>query len=256
MRAKRCRSGLNLTSCRDCRRLSAGRLCQRRHRSWPADSLHRPAGAVDVAGAGSGNFGGAVARHEHLAGRDWRRYYRACTPPVARARRNLPRHIHRCRVAAARRHGPRNNLAWSCSCAVCGTRPRQGEFQGAATRGNLARSRHGGSDRRNHGGDRHLCHTRDAVRSGPCSSNATNSCRHLVCRLPFLRSRSLLRLHTQVEIHGSLAGASLVALVAARLLGMVLGQLVRGRVRAETFRLWFFIGLLLLGGPSGAARRL
>jgi hypothetical protein len=28
---------------------------------------------------------------------------------------------------------------------------------------------------------------------------------------------------------------------------MLLGQLARGRVRAETFRLWFFIGLLLGG---------
>jgi uncharacterized membrane protein YfcA len=49
------------------------------------------------------------------------------------------------------------------------------------------------------------------------------------------------------QIHASLAGASVVALLAA-LVGMLLGQLARGRVRAETFRLWFFIGLLLLGG--------
>ena len=49
------------------------------------------------------------------------------------------------------------------------------------------------------------------------------------------------------QIHASLAGASLVALLAA-LVGMLFGQLVRGRVRVETFRLWFFIGLLLLGG--------
>ncbi len=28
---------------------------------------------------------------------------------------------------------------------------------------------------------------------------------------------------------------------------MWLGQLVRGKVRAQTFRLWFFIGLLGLG---------
>jgi len=48
------------------------------------------------------------------------------------------------------------------------------------------------------------------------------------------------------QIHTSIAGPSLVAL-AGSLVGMVLGQLVRGRVRAETFRLWFFIGLLLLG---------
>ena len=48
------------------------------------------------------------------------------------------------------------------------------------------------------------------------------------------------------QIHTSIAGPSLVALVAS-LIGMALGQLVRGRVRAETFRLWFFIGLLLLG---------
>ncbi|HET7803828.1 MAG TPA: sulfite exporter TauE/SafE family protein [Pseudolabrys sp.] len=48
------------------------------------------------------------------------------------------------------------------------------------------------------------------------------------------------------QIHTSIAGPSLLAL-AASLAGMVLGQLVRGRVQAETFRLWFFIGLLLLG---------
>ncbi len=39
---------------------------------------------------------------------------------------------------------------------------------------------------------------------------------------------------------------ALVALAAA-LVGMVLGQIVRGRIRAETFRRCFFIGLLLLG---------
>jgi uncharacterized protein len=48
------------------------------------------------------------------------------------------------------------------------------------------------------------------------------------------------------QIGTSLAGPSAVALGAA-LVGMALGQLVRGRVRAETFRLWFFIGLVLLG---------
>jgi uncharacterized membrane protein YfcA len=48
------------------------------------------------------------------------------------------------------------------------------------------------------------------------------------------------------QIHTSVAGPSLLAL-ATSLVGMVLGQMVRGRVRAETFRLWFFIGLLVLG---------
>jgi uncharacterized membrane protein YfcA len=48
------------------------------------------------------------------------------------------------------------------------------------------------------------------------------------------------------EMHASLAGPSLVALGAA-LIGMVLGQLLRGRIRAETFRLCFFVGLVLLG---------
>ncbi|HVV62762.1 MAG TPA: sulfite exporter TauE/SafE family protein [Pseudolabrys sp.] len=47
-------------------------------------------------------------------------------------------------------------------------------------------------------------------------------------------------------LHYSAVGLSLVA-VAASLLGMVLGQLVRDRVKPETFRLFFFIGLLLLG---------
>ena len=48
------------------------------------------------------------------------------------------------------------------------------------------------------------------------------------------------------EIRVTLLGPALVALAAA-LIGMWLGQLVRGRIRAETFRLCFFIGLLLLG---------
>lgn len=49
------------------------------------------------------------------------------------------------------------------------------------------------------------------------------------------------------EINATLAMPSLAALAAA-LVGMWLGQIVRGRVKAETFRLFFFIGLLLLGG--------
>lgn len=49
------------------------------------------------------------------------------------------------------------------------------------------------------------------------------------------------------EMRMALAWPSLVALGAA-LIGMVLGQLLRGVVRAETFRLFFFLGLLLLGG--------
>jgi uncharacterized membrane protein YfcA len=48
------------------------------------------------------------------------------------------------------------------------------------------------------------------------------------------------------EIHTSLAWPALVALGAA-LLGMWLGQIIRGKVSAEAFRLWFFIGLLMLG---------
>lgn len=48
------------------------------------------------------------------------------------------------------------------------------------------------------------------------------------------------------EIRFSLAWPSLLALVAA-LIGMWLGQFIRGKVKAKTFRLCFFIGLLLLG---------
>lgn len=44
----------------------------------------------------------------------------------------------------------------------------------------------------------------------------------------------------------AVAGTSLLAVVPA-LLGMWVGQHVRSRVRAETFRRWFFIALLLLG---------
>ena len=48
------------------------------------------------------------------------------------------------------------------------------------------------------------------------------------------------------EISTALAWPALVALVAA-LIGVALGQIVRGRVREQTFRLCFFVGLLLLG---------
>lgn len=48
------------------------------------------------------------------------------------------------------------------------------------------------------------------------------------------------------EIHTQLLWPSLLALGAA-LIGMWIGQFVRGKVKAETFRLFFFLGLLLLG---------
>jgi uncharacterized protein len=44
----------------------------------------------------------------------------------------------------------------------------------------------------------------------------------------------------------SVAGVSLLALVPA-LLGMVLGQWVRARVRPDVFRICFFVASLLLG---------
>ena len=49
----------------------------------------------------------------------------------------------------------------------------------------------------------------------------------------------------------SIAGASLLALVPA-LLGMVLGQLLRTRVRPAIFRRCFFLGLLALGAELAA----
>jgi uncharacterized membrane protein YfcA len=47
-------------------------------------------------------------------------------------------------------------------------------------------------------------------------------------------------------LHADLVLPSGVALVAA-LVGMPVGRVVRGKVRPEIFRLWFFAGLLLLG---------
>jgi len=47
-------------------------------------------------------------------------------------------------------------------------------------------------------------------------------------------------------LHADLVLPSAVALVAV-LAGMPLGRIVRGKVKPETFRLWFFAGLLLLG---------
>jgi len=48
------------------------------------------------------------------------------------------------------------------------------------------------------------------------------------------------------HVQTSLAWPSIVALVAA-LIGMGLGQLTRGEIKTETFRLCFFVGLMLLG---------
>lgn len=48
------------------------------------------------------------------------------------------------------------------------------------------------------------------------------------------------------EMNASLLAPSLVALVVV-IAGMGIGQLVRGRVKPATFRLCFFLGLLLLG---------
>ena len=48
------------------------------------------------------------------------------------------------------------------------------------------------------------------------------------------------------HVQTSLAWPSIVALAAA-LVGMGLGQLTRGKIKAETFRLCFFVGLMLLG---------
>lgn len=47
-------------------------------------------------------------------------------------------------------------------------------------------------------------------------------------------------------LQATVAGVSLAA-VAPALLGMVLGQLIRGRIKAATFRLCFFLGMLALG---------
>jgi hypothetical protein len=62
---------------------------------------------------------------------------------------------------------------------------------------------------------------------------------------------STLTLAAGLAWHGALpagaAGASLLALIPA-LAGMVLGGWLRARVRASTFRLCFFLGLLALGG--------
>ncbi len=61
---------------------------------------------------------------------------------------------------------------------------------------------------------------------------------------------STLALAAVLVAHGTLdtsvGGVSLFALAPA-LVGMWIGQRVRSRIRAETFRRWFFIGLLALG---------
>jgi uncharacterized membrane protein YfcA len=53
-------------------------------------------------------------------------------------------------------------------------------------------------------------------------------------------------LASEGTLSASVAGVSLFALIPA-LIGMWIGQHVRSRIRAETFRLWLFLGLLVLG---------
>jgi uncharacterized membrane protein YfcA len=53
-------------------------------------------------------------------------------------------------------------------------------------------------------------------------------------------------LYEMGELNVTLAWPALTAVVAA-IAGMALGQLLRGRIAPQTFRLWFFIALLLLG---------
>ena len=55
-----------------------------------------------------------------------------------------------------------------------------------------------------------------------------------------------LALYHAGEMNMALAVPSLLALAMAAA-GMLLGQVVRGKVREQTFRLWFFLGLLGLG---------
>lgn len=55
-----------------------------------------------------------------------------------------------------------------------------------------------------------------------------------------------LALWSQGQFSLALAGTSLVALIPASL-GMYAGQKLRGRMDAETFRRWFFRGLITLG---------
>ena len=55
-----------------------------------------------------------------------------------------------------------------------------------------------------------------------------------------------LALYHAGEMNLALAVPSLLALAMAAA-GMLLGQVVRGKVREQTFRLWFFLGLLGLG---------
>ena len=55
-----------------------------------------------------------------------------------------------------------------------------------------------------------------------------------------------LALYHAGEMRMALALPSLLALAMAAA-GMLLGQVVRGKVREATFRLWFFLGLLGLG---------
>ena len=79
-----------------------------------------------------------------------------------------------------------------------------------------------------------------------CNSTATGWCRRWACRSRSRPSPSRPRSAMPAKCRRRLPGLSLLALGAA-LAGMVLGQVVRGKVKAETFRLCFFLGLLLLG---------
>ena len=64
--------------------------------------------------------------------------------------------------------------------------------------------------------------------------------------LPTILIGLLGLLMTPAQAAAVLASPSIVALVAT-LIGVGLGQLARGKIKAETFRLCFFVGLMFLG---------
>ena len=177
----------------DCRRLFACGLRQGRDRHGLADGRHRPARVNGDAGTGGGDHGGALVRHQCLAGPGGRRTTRIFAAVVAAAGRRVHRHRRRGDDPAARqwRASDAFGSAW-CSppmpCSACSRSNlpcRRAREAGSALR---PVSRPASSRWRLACLPFPVCLT-----SRRCASSVTRWCRGLACPSPSPPSRSAAR---------------------------------------------------------------
>ena len=151
------------------------------------------------------------------------------------------------RLAAARQQRPGDGLARLGAGDLCGAWPDQNGFHRLAARRTLARLADGRADRRDHGRDRHLRAAGHALSARAAIRPASDWCRCSACRSRCRPSRSARRSMHAGEMGMSLAGAGRWWRSRPYLSACGLGKWCAARCAQKTFRLWFFIGLLVLG---------